>query len=245
MLGLGWFFIFITPFLLVPKNVNDQVFEHRLYLPMIGFMIFLSQTFLFNGSINLKRVAIASGLVGIFFVILIYNYFPLFNDPIKFWENAIASSPNSSYAHKLLGARYNDADMKFKALEQFKIAYNLNKEEKHARFFIARDELEPAGKNDSAMKLLYEEIKINPTYTDAYFELSHLYFMRNQNDSTLKYLLKSRSLQPGDQTINNNLLLTYIGSKDYKKATEQISFMIANGLVVDGTTKLQVENIPH
>ena len=241
LLGLAWFVIFIFPFLLVPPKINDQVFEHRLYLPMIGLLIFLGHTFLFNGSLKFNRVATASALVGVLFVVLTVRYLPLFNSPIKFWENAVAASPNSSYAHKLLGARYNEANMKDKALPQFKIAYALNKDEKHARYFIARDELEPAGKNDEAMKLLYEEIKINPTYTEAYFELSHLYFMRNQTDSTLKYLLLSRDHQPVDPMINNNLLLTFINRRDYDGAKKQVAYMKQNGLTVDPNAERQAE----
>jgi uncharacterized membrane protein len=58
LLGLGWFAVFITPFLLVPKNVNDQVFEHRLYLPMVGLLIVLAHTVLFNGEWKLNKTII-------------------------------------------------------------------------------------------------------------------------------------------------------------------------------------------
>jgi len=91
------------------------------------------------------------------------------------------------------------------------------------------------------MKLLYEEIKINPTYTEAYFELSHLYFMRNQTDSTLKYLLLSRDHQPVDPMINNNLLLTFINRRDYDGAKKQVAYMKQNGLTVDPNAERQAE----
>lgn len=243
LLGVGWFLIFISPFLLVPPNVNDQVFEHRLYLPMIGLLILFGHTSLFNGDWNFKRTAIGSALVGVVFLILMFNYFPLFNSPVKFWENAVKSSPQSSYAHKLLGVRYNEANMGTEALKEFKIAYALNKQEKHARYFIVRAELEPAGKTDEAIQLLREEISINPTYTEAYFELSHLFFEKNNMDSTLKYLNLSKQFQPLDPMINNNLLLTLINLNDYNGAKAQVNYMQQNGLVVDQPTLQKVELI--
>ena len=241
LLGAGWFVLFIAPFILVPPNVNDQVFEHRLYLPMCGLMILLGHTFLFNGGVKFGYVASGSALVAVVFIVTMHNYLPLFEKQIPFWENAVQSSPNSSYAHKLMGARYNEANMKEKALPHFKQAYALNKKEKHARYFIVRDELVPAGKTDSAMKLLYEEIDINPTYTEAYFELSHLYFVQNRLDSTLKYLVLTRQRQPLDQTVNTNLLFTYIKMNDYKSAAEQAAYMRQNGLVVDSKIETQIE----
>jgi hypothetical protein len=63
LFGLAWFVIFIGPFLLVPPNVNDQLFEHRLYLPMIGLMIVLGHAFLFNGGVAFQRLAVGAATV--------------------------------------------------------------------------------------------------------------------------------------------------------------------------------------
>jgi len=241
LFGMGWFAVFIAPFLLVPPNVNDQLFEHRLYLPMVGLLVALGHTLVFNGSVKFNRVAAGSVAVAVLFATLVIRYLPIFNDSIRFWQSAVAASPQFSYAHKLLGVRYIQNNQKEKALPEFKRAYELNKQEKHVRFFIARDELIPAGKTDEATKLLYEEIKLNPTYTEAYFQLSHLYFQQNKLDSTLKYLLLSREHQPNDPMINNNLLLTFIQLGDYGGAKNQMAFMQQNGLVVDGGAAAKVE----
>ena len=138
-----------------------------------------------------------------------------------------------------------DDGQKVEALKHFQEAYRLNKEEKHARFFIARDILEPKDSLDKAMKLLREETVLNPTYTEAYFELSHIYFMKGNIDSSFKYLLVCRKFQPKDQVINNNLLSTYIRMNDYKGAKEQSNYMISNGLQVEQNVINAMEALPH
>ncbi len=42
-IGLGWYILFLVPVLVVPASLNDQVFEHRLYLPIVGILIALGQ----------------------------------------------------------------------------------------------------------------------------------------------------------------------------------------------------------
>jgi tetratricopeptide (TPR) repeat protein len=108
---------------------------------------------------------------------------------------------------------------------------------------MVRDELAPAGKLDESITLLREEIKLNSTYTEAYFEMSHLFFRQNRLDSTLKYLQLSRERQPVDPMINNNLLLTFIQLNDYNGAKQQVNYMQQNGLAVDGGLAQQVEAI--
>jgi hypothetical protein len=52
--------------------------------------------------------------------VLVHRYLPLFKEPVVFWENAVESSPNSSYAHKLMGVRYNEANRKQDGLVHLK-----------------------------------------------------------------------------------------------------------------------------
>ena len=42
-IGLGWYILFLVPVLVVPASLNDQVFEHRLYLPIVGILLVLGQ----------------------------------------------------------------------------------------------------------------------------------------------------------------------------------------------------------
>lgn len=54
IIGLFWFLVFLGPVLIVPPSLNDQVFEHRLYIPIVGILLMLSQTRLFFSGSSLK-----------------------------------------------------------------------------------------------------------------------------------------------------------------------------------------------
>ncbi len=232
LFGLIWFVVFIVPFFLVPKGINDQVFEHRLYLPIIGIFILLSDTALFNGQWDSKYLKYLLLPVSVFFIYQINDYLPRFKNQIVFWENAVKDSPNSSYANNILAARYISDNRKEEALPLFKKAYELNKAERYCRYFIARDYYLPMDSVEKALILLKEEIEINPTYIEAYFELSHIYFLRNDLAQAVQYLEKCKELRPDDPMINNNLLLTYIKMKEKAKAEQLSAFMLQKGLTV-------------
>jgi hypothetical protein len=42
--GMLFFLLFLLPALLVPSNLNEQTFEHRLYLPVIGILIMVNES---------------------------------------------------------------------------------------------------------------------------------------------------------------------------------------------------------
>jgi hypothetical protein len=230
--GLAWFIIFIIPFFLVPKGINDQVFEHRMYLPIIGIFILLTETALLNGQWTHRYLKILLIPVLVFFIYQINQYLPRFQNQFTFWENAVKDSPNSSYANNILAARYISDGRKEEALPLFKKAYELNKAERYCRYFIARDYYMPMDSVDKAISLIKEEIEINHTYVEAYFELSHIYFLRNDLNEAVKYLEKCKELRPTDPMINNNLLLTYIKLREKSKAEQLSAYMLQQGLKV-------------
>ncbi len=48
LIGLAWYVLFLIPVFMAPSDKNDQIFEHRLYLPVIGILLILSQTKIFT-----------------------------------------------------------------------------------------------------------------------------------------------------------------------------------------------------
>lgn len=232
LFGMFWFIVFIIPFFFVPKGINDQVFEHRLYLPLIGMLIVMSESALFNGQWRNEYNRYALFALLLFYSYQIYSYLPRFDNPIVFWENAVKDSPNSSYANNQLAARYVNDKRKVEALPLFIKAHKLNDAEPYCRFFIARDYYLPKDSVDKAIQLLKEEIILNPKYVEAYFELSGIYFKQNNFNEVVVYLEKCKELRPNDPLINNNLLLTYIKLRQKQKAEQLVQFMNQQGINV-------------
>jgi hypothetical protein len=226
-LGLFWFLIFLLPVLIVPKSLNDQVFEHRLYLPVIGILLMLSQVFPFQADIEpRKKIMLIGAIVLVFSVQSIYRT-SYFKDAITFWTHAVEGSPHSSYAHALLGTKVQDTVMR----EQlFRRAYKLNPDLKNLSYYLGKVMFDKK-QIDSAETFLRKELVKNEI-PDAYFLLAQIMFEKSKFDSAAICLEKVVELDPLHPQANHNLVLLYYQQGQKGKAQETIQAMQQKGMEV-------------
>jgi hypothetical protein len=106
--GLVWSAAFLVPSLTVPEQTWGL--EHRIYLPLVGLLLFASQWELparlrapeWLGS------ALAFG-VALVFAVLAARRLPDFADPLRYWEAAARGAPHSSLAASRVAWRYYEA----------------------------------------------------------------------------------------------------------------------------------------
>lgn len=235
-LGLFWFIVFLIPVLIVPKSLNDQVFEHRLYLPVIGILLILSQAFPFNNTLNTKAKTALISVIALVFAIQCIVRTAYFNDPVTFWTHAVKGSPHSAYAKTLLGTKVEDPAEREKL---FREARAIEPSLKNLNYYLAKvlfDNKQP----DSAEVYLRKEIAHNPI-PDAYFLLAQISFSKNNFDSAAVYLEKVIALNPLDPQANNNLVLLYFQQGHPEKSKKIIRDMQARGMAV-GNDLLQMVN---
>lgn len=231
--GITWFILFLLPIFFVPKNINNQFFEHRLYLPMIGILFLFRQTILFAlPVINAIRKTILIVLC-IIWILIIHLYIPDFKETFSFWNSAVAASPDNAYANKMLGIKLEENNRQTEAIPYIKKAYSLDSTEKYTRLFIAKLIYMPGQKWDSARWMLEREIETNPTFQDTYAELSHVCFEMKDFPAAEKNLIKFLEFQPREQMFNTNLLLLYRDQGKYKQALLHADKMKELGLTVD------------
>lgn len=226
-IGVFWFFLFLLPVLIVPISINDQVFEHRLYLPVIGILLILSQTILFSEKWKKNKLLIIAGVIALSFSILNFIRQDYFSDPLTFWTKASDSSPHSAYARMMLGTKVgNPSDRE----RLFREAYALNPREKNLNFYIGKV-LFGKNQNDSAEKYLRRELRFSET-AELYFLLAQLSFMKNQFDTAAFYLEKVIHLDPLHPQAHNNLVLLYIQMHKKNKARQVVDDMRLKGMDV-------------
>ncbi|MGE5279850.1 MAG: hypothetical protein ACM3L6_03795 [Deltaproteobacteria bacterium] len=94
--GTYWFFLTLAPESgLIP--IRDVIFEHRLYLPMVGFCFILTGgLYHFFGRENFKRVIAPLVFVPLCFSILSYARNFVWKDELTLWSDAAAKSPNKA-----------------------------------------------------------------------------------------------------------------------------------------------------
>ncbi|MCX6303933.1 MAG: tetratricopeptide repeat protein [Bacteroidetes bacterium] len=226
-MGLFWFIVFLIPVLIVPKSLNDQVFEHRLYLPVIGILIMLSQAIPFSGSFNPKlKIAIVSVIV-VIFIIQSFIRTSYFNDPVTFWTHAVNGSPHSAYAKTLLGTKVEDPAERERL---FREARTIEPGLKNLNYYLGKV-LFDRKEVDSAERYLRIELVHNPI-PDAYFLLAQIAFSKNSFDSAAVNLEKVIELNPFDPQANNNLVLLYYQHGQPDKARQVIRNMQERGMGV-------------
>jgi uncharacterized membrane protein YhaH (DUF805 family) len=144
-LGIWWFFLCLLPTnSLIPRY--DILSERNLYLPSIG--LFLAATAFSAGVVARcgrawpRTVRIASGAVCVGVSIWLFaatvDRNRVYRDEIAFWSDAARKSPQKSRPHNNLGYAWMEAGNLDLALEEFRIALALDRNNATARQNLLR-----------------------------------------------------------------------------------------------------------
>ncbi|MBA2408132.1 MAG: glycosyltransferase family 39 protein [Chitinophagales bacterium] len=227
--GIIIYILFLLPVLLVPNTLNEQDFEHRLYLPMVGVLILLPETFLFKNNWRESKVLMAGIAVCAILAIVNFIHQKNFADPLKFWQSAVRTSPHSAYANMMLGARLDKVDLP-RAQSLIKTAYALNPDEKYLNYYMGKMMLDKDS-IEAAEKYFLKEVN-KSEYYECYFHLARIAFLKERWDEAISYLIKYLSTNPADSQANNNLLLLYMQTNQIEKAKTQMQRMQQMGIEV-------------
>ena len=233
--GLGIFLLFLVPALLIPDDLNQQTFEHRLYLPMIGILLVLPQTILFKNALKPKELLAGGVLVCGLLAFINYNHQQKFADPLTFWTSAEATSPHSAYAVMMLAAREPDTKV---SDTLFRRAYKLNPKEKYLNFYMA----EMLQKEDSVAqseKYLLAEKSISNFYK-VDFMLARVAMERKDYAAAITDLENAQKREPGNTMAKNNLLLLYLQTNQRDKAIGEAKLMQQKGVAVPPQIRAQL-----
>ncbi|MEI7724894.1 MAG: glycosyltransferase family 39 protein [Bacteroidota bacterium] len=118
MIGGAWFLLFLLPVLAVPKVFSDLVYEHRLYVPLVGILLVLSQTVLFTSVIKNSYRYIFFGIIILVFGVMSFNRIGYFKNPLSYWSQAVAESPKNAYSMQMMGTWVKDDAEQEKILRQ-------------------------------------------------------------------------------------------------------------------------------
>lgn len=233
LFGLGWFILFIFPFFFVPKKINDALYEHRLYIPMIGIILITREALPFIEKFISDFYKYIIGALIILFSIATINYMQYFNDEISYYTKAVKDSPSSAYATKMLGIRLVYKSREKEAIPYFKKSFEMDTTQMYTRYFLAKLIYQKQKNYKEAKRLLHEEIKLSPTFTENYLDLAFIAYMENDYTSLIYNLKKVIELLPEDKMSNNNLLKAYLDTKNKKEATKQIDYMRLKEIYID------------
>ncbi|HRO43140.1 MAG TPA: hypothetical protein PL009_09920 [Flavipsychrobacter sp.] len=225
--GVLFFIVFLIPVLFVPNNLNEQTFEHRLYLPIIGILLVLSQSVIFKNKLaGAKKLYIVTSIV-VLYAFINYRHQQNFKDPLSFWSQASNTSPHSAYALMMYGARVEDKQQGYALMRR---AYQLNPNEKYLNYYYGVM-LQNQDSVLASEKYFLKEQEISD-YFECDFYLAQVDYQKDNKDGAQKHLERYLTRDSMNSAANNNLLLLYLGTNKKDKALNHISNMQRRGLTV-------------
>ncbi|MGI6373943.1 MAG: tetratricopeptide repeat protein [Patescibacteria group bacterium] len=177
--GLAWFLIFLLPPFII-SSAAPFILEHRLYLPLIGFLIMISEIE-FIKELNFRKtgVKLGAGLILLILAIITFTHSQNFSNRLTFWQRAVADSPHSELAQKNMGAMYYLAGDFQLAKEHYELALKLNPDEP-----MVYNNLGLIYFNLGELELAEEYFKLElaryPHYDKALANLGQLYYQQEK-----------------------------------------------------------------
>lgn len=240
-LGLVWLVLFLIPVMLNYDDPNQMAFfEHRAYLPLIGFLILIPDL---GPKLNRGYVKIAG--VGTIFLLALasYGYSSNFRNGAVFWREAVRVSPSSARAHAELANIYVSEKNFSKAEEEYNRALKLNSEERKVYNNLALLYIKQ-GLLDVAEQYLKKELEIDPGSVVANFNLGNVYARRNKFKEALFYWQKALETDPNHILTHESLIKYYYLQKDTEKVNYHINEITRRGVPLSQEISQILENIP-
>ena len=232
-LGIFWFFIGLaveSSFI----SIKDVYFEHRLYFPLVGFIMVLlglvfveyrrdRRIFLFRKPV-LYFVVTSFLLIPFYSTLTIYRNY-IFSDSIRLWADTVKKAPNNDRARSVLATSYLDEyeinpdkhpEYIKKAEDEFKIAIgmNYNNDTAHCNlskvYNLKREYEKSIDEANITIKM------VDSVY--AYHNLGQAYKSLGKYEEALQAFLSGYKLDSKSTFILKALGNTYSEINDFKNA---------------------------
>jgi protein O-mannosyl-transferase len=166
--GIFWFFLTLSvESSIIP--IPNVIFEHRTYLPSVGFFLILSV-----GLYNLLWQKYKYLAISIFVLIigvnsyLTYERNKVWRDEFTLWNDVLSKSPEKARPYNGLGYAYVMDNQLKKGIAEFSRAITINPEYTDA-LYNRGSAYGNSGQLRKALDDFSKVIEIDPKFTDAYF----------------------------------------------------------------------------
>ncbi len=224
--GILWFFITLS----VESSVipiADVIYEHRVYLPSVGFFIALV-TFVIMVKESLERRELRTGyavipalvIATIVFSIAAYRRNNVWKDDIRFWEDVVKKSPLKARAYGNLGDSYARNGHFQEAIKELFVSIKLDPDYAVAHYNLGNT-YGKQGRFEEAIEELKTAIKLSPEYAVPHQNLGVIYGMQGLFEEAIGELQIALKLNPGNASIYYNFGEVCWKIGDIKEAEEK------------------------
>ena len=234
--GIFWFFVALAPVSGIAP-INALMYEHWLYLPMVGFWLIVSYCLVkllnFQGSaLQGSTLNPQKGRTFIFgrtlLVVALVAYFSFFayqsiqrniiwKNPIEFYKNILKYEPESVRINNNLGNQYYNQKNIEQAEFYYRKAVELGDVFAQPHFNIGSI-LQSRGDIAGAIKEYEKAVKIDPDFFLPYQNLAVIYAQQGNLTKAAENIEKLKMLIPNNPRVYYNSALVYLALNNREKA---------------------------
>lgn len=175
--GFGMFWFFLT--LSIESSIIpiwDVIFEHRLYLPSVGFLISLSAITFRAIPMKVRSTTATILVVSLLLVFSIATYKRniVWGEELTLWQDVVTKSPGSQRGHINLGAFLSKKGELDKAAFHYSRALEINPRFAEAHHNFANT-LAKQGRLEEAVQHYLQALQVNPELAEAKRNLANVY----------------------------------------------------------------------
>jgi len=211
--------------------INAVMYEHWLYLPMIGFWFisayYLAKLLNYQGSTFLK----IQGRTLVLIILVVYLSFfgwqsikrnMLWGKPVEFFEDILRYEPQSARVNNNLGNLYFDQGDKEKALEYYRRSAEAEDVFPQPHFNIGGI-LQSKGDVFGAIQEYEKAIGVDPSFHYSYQNLVVIYANNGNLIKATEYVEILKRLRSNDPRVYYNAALIYLAQNDRISALENLN----------------------
>lgn len=216
--GILWFFLTLAvESSIVP--IADMIFEHRTYLPSMGFfLVFTTGVYHVLAGKN-KQIPIAILMVVILTnSVLAYQRNKIWKNEFTLWNDAVSKSPDKARPYLNRGVAYWSQGQWEKAMADYEKAITLNPKYFSSAYFNMGVAQAKFGAWDKAIENHTRAIDIAPNYTAAYDSRGVAYANKQEWDKALKDFTSAMEISPGYAPAYYNRGSVYSARGQWKEA---------------------------
>jgi tetratricopeptide (TPR) repeat protein len=221
--GIIWFFVTLSPTSSVVP-LPDVIFEHRLYLPFVGFV------FVLTGILAISRKMTGIFVTALIVMILIfsvstYQRNKIWRNDLTLWSDTVAKSPQKARPRVNLATSYIKIEEYDRALTELAHAISLKPDyaAAHENLGVAyfhKEAYQPA------IAAFERAIELDPDHPSAYYSRGEAYMRLEQTDLAIKDFQKTLSINPSHLSARNNFGLMLAEKGEYPKAIGEFETVI-------------------
>jgi tetratricopeptide (TPR) repeat protein len=210
ILGLLWFFLFLTPSFLT----QFSGLEHRDYLPLIGLVIVASEMDIIKKlSFQFNWQLAAMGLIIVSFIVVTHNRLPVFNNCFNFDKSAMETSPKNVLPCLYLAKHYEETHQYNEAIGAYTEALKRDSNTPMMHNNIGGEYI-AMNKYPEAEEELKKEIAKFPNNSFAVFNLGLINYTYQRDSIAVNYWKRALQINPGFMNPHKMLAEYYAGKGD-------------------------------